>query len=450
MNRLPAKLLLAAAVLTGIAAAVVSSSDPGTGLIIGIFAMWLASAGATAWEPMAGGVLGGLFGAGVSAYLVTQHEAALAGGSGSVCNIDETFNCDLVNTSEFSEIGGVPIAVFGAAFYAAVALISLLNWQKVERFSGAPKLIAITSGIAVIGALYLAWASSTLGAWCLLCISTYGISVILLIAGVLGMRKAPEPAAEDAAAKGEEGSDRSLMVSVITGLLVLGMGVVSTAGEAEVPGAEGSEEGDISQLFTKVDGVVTLSGSEPCWGSPTAPYLIVEYADFECPHCAMAFPELKPLVAANPDLRVCFKNYPLSSDCNPNVGGPMHPNACMAAAAATCAQEQGRFWELSGQMFANQNALAPGDIFFMAKQLGIDETALRECMLREDTQAKIVAEGVAGGKAGLWATPTLFLKGVHPTDEWIQVEYGAEGASVLLAASRSGETLPPARPAERP
>ncbi|MFT5584326.1 MAG: protein-disulfide isomerase [Cognaticolwellia sp.] len=447
MNRLPAKLLLAAAVLTGIAAAVVSSSEPGTALIIGIFAMWLASAGATAWEPMAGGVLGGLFGAGVSAYLVTQHEAAMAGGSGSVCNIDETFNCDLVNTSAFSEVGGVPIAVFGAAFYAAVALISLLNWQKVDRFTGAPKLIAITGGIAVLGALYLAWASSTLGAWCLLCISTYGISLILLIAGVLGTRKAAAP---EGVNQKEEGSDRSLMVAVVSGLLVLGMGVVSTTGQTQVPGSEGSEEGDISQLFSKVDGVVTLSGTEPCWGSPTAPYLLVEYADFECPHCGMSFPELKPLVAANPDLRVCFKNYPLSSDCNPNVGGPMHANACMAAAAATCAQEQGRFWELSGQMFANQNTLAPGDIFFMAKQLGIDETALRECMLSEETQAKIVAEGVAGGKAGLWATPTLFLKGVHPTDEWIQMEYGTEGASVLLAAARSGEALPAARPAERP
>jgi uncharacterized membrane protein/predicted DsbA family dithiol-disulfide isomerase len=396
---------------------------------------------------MAGGVVGGLFGAGVSAYLVSQHEAAMAGGSGSVCNIDETFNCDLVNTSAFSELGGIPIAVFGAAFYAAVALISLLNWQKVDRFTGAPKLIAITSGIAVLSALYLAWASSTLGAWCLLCISTYGISVILLIAGVLAMRKATD---SGELKKKEEGSDRSMMVAVVSGLLIMGMGVIGTAGETEVPGAEGGEEADISLLFSKVGGEVTLSGTEPCWGSPSAPYLLIEYADFECPHCALGFTDLKPLVAANPDLRVCFKNYPLSSDCNPNVGGPMHANACIAAAAATCAQEQGRFWELSGQMFANQTTLSPGDIFFMAKQLGIDETALRECMLSEDTQAKIVAEGVAGGKAGLRATPTLFLKGVHPTDEWIQMEYGAEGASVLLAAARNGEILPAARPAERP
>jgi len=447
VNRLSAKLLLAAAVLTGIAAAVVSSSDPGTGLIIGIVAMWLASAGATAWAPMAGGVVGGLFGAGVSTVLISQHEAAMAGGSGSVCNIDETFNCDLVNTSAFSELGGIPIAVFGAAFYAAVALISLLNWQKVDRFSGAPKLIAITSGIAVLAALYLAWASSTLDAWCLLCISTYGVSVILLVAGLLGMRKTTDSGASE---KEEEGSDRSMMVAVVSGLLVMGMGVIGTAGEAEVPGAEGSEEADISLLFSKVGGTVTVSGTEPCWGSPTAPYLLIEYADFECPHCAVGFPELKPLVAANPDLRVCFKNYPLSSDCNPNVGGPMHANACIAAAAATCAQEQGRFWELSGQMFANQTTLSPGDIFFMAKQLGLDETALRECMLSEDTQAKIVAEAEAGGKAGLRATPTLFLKGVHPTDEWIQMEFGAEGASVLLAAARSGQALPAARPSERP
>lgn len=438
--------LLALAVLAGGGAAVLAGSDPGTALFAGIAAMWLASAAATAWKPLAGTTLAGVLGAGVSAYLVQQHHLAMAGASESVCNIDATFNCDAVNTSEFSEIAGIPVALFGAAFYAAAALIATLSWQKVRGFHNAPLILVGGGGAAVLAAIGLAIASSTLGAWCVLCISTYGLSTILLVSAVLAWR-----APDDAVTKDDPGKDRSGIVAVATGALFLGLGVMGSSAETAIPGADpGDQDAGIEQLYTQVPGSIVLTGKEPCWGSPDAPYTLVEFADFECPHCGLSFPELQPLVAANPDLRVCFKNYPLSPECNPNVGRNMHPMACMAAAASLCAQDQGRFWELAGQMMANQSTLAPNDILFMAGQQGLDTDALYACMSQESTMERVAADVQAGTTAGLWATPTLFLKGVHPTEEWIQVEYGTEGVAILLAAKREGTELPPARPPEVP
>jgi NhaA family Na+:H+ antiporter len=171
----------------------------------------------------------------------------------------------------------------------------------------------------------------------------------------------------------------------------------------------------------------------------------VEWADYECPHCARTAVDLKKLAARTPDLKILFRHYPLSPKCNENVGRDMHEHACAAARAAVCAQEQGLFWELNEMMFANQQYLAPDDLSFMAGQVGLDVTALQECMDDPATADAVKRDVDAGNKAGIYSTPSLFLKGVHP-DGWIKVSMGPEAIPFLLDAVREGRTLPAARP----
>ena len=67
------------------------------------------------------------------------------------------------------EVLGVPIAFFGSAFYAAVALVALLAFRSGsdERYGKAPHLVAVGGGASVAYSIYLAGASMSLGAWCL-------------------------------------------------------------------------------------------------------------------------------------------------------------------------------------------------------------------------------------------------------------------------------------------
>src|SRR5258706_424896 len=84
-------------------------------------------------------------------------------------------------------------------------------------------------------------------------------------------------------------------------------------------------------------------------GPSEARVTLVEYGDYECPHCGAAFPVLKRVEQLLGDeLRFVFRNFPLSE---------MHPHALQAAEAAEAAAAQGKFWNMHDLIFDNQRAL---------------------------------------------------------------------------------------------
>jgi len=96
------------------------------------------------------------------------------------CDLNATFNCDLVNRSTFSEIHGIPVALVGLLGYILLFALSLKphNWATIFRFAAA--LVGV--GFAV----YLAYIEAyVLAVWCLLCIGSLSmILTITLLAGI--------------------------------------------------------------------------------------------------------------------------------------------------------------------------------------------------------------------------------------------------------------------------
>ncbi len=429
------------------------------GQILAAFALGIAAGaclilGAAAAQPLLGSVVASALGFAVGVYLTVQKVRVAAGGE-RVCNIDATFNCDVVNSSQFSELAGVPIALLGAAFYLAMGMVAFSGWRGREDHRQAGSLVLLGGAAAVLYSAFLAWASTTLGAWCLFCISLYGVNSLLLVTGWLAHRSSPDASLVKAATGG--GGDRSIATALTAGLLALVGGTVVYRSQATSPtdtlsatakaGGQASDK-QLALLFEQPAGEVTLSGREPMKGAADAPYTLVEWADYECPHCAATAKELKKIAEANPDLKIYFRHYPLSPQCNPSVQRDMHHEACKAAEAAVCADEQGRFWELSDLMFANQQYLKPDDLSFMAGQIGLDMDAFSKCM--DEGRGDAVARDIAAGnKAKIYATPSLFLKGVHP-DGWIKISMGADAIPFLLEAAREGRELPAARPPQQP
>ncbi len=411
--------------------------DPTTlGLIGGILVAWGVAAIAAWKRPLIGTTVAGALGGLVSLYLTRQH----ANPGASICNINETFNCDLVNTSTYAEVWGIPIAAVGSAFYLAMAVLGTTAITDPERYPNAPVLVTLMNIPAVLYGVFLAWASSQLGAWCLFCISTYGFSIILLVSGVLGLREGG-PFSERLGSTLAGSKDRSMATFVLGGFGLFALIMVLFSGN----GVEQAAEADITELYSQPHGTITLSGNEPIYGKLDAPITILEWADFECPHCGIVAPQLKQVAQKyKDDVQVIFRHYPLDQACNQNVG-QLHQNACHAARAAVCAQEQGRFWELSAEMFENQSYLGVSDILFIAGGLSIDKAALSACMESELAYARVARDLADGETAGVHGTPSLFLKGVHPSG-WIFNELGVEGAELLIQAALKGEELPPPPP----
>lgn len=143
-------------------------------------------------------------------------------------------------------------------------------------------------------------------------------------------------------------------------------------------------------------------GSAPAKGPAGAPVTIVEFADYECPHCGRVVPTLKQVAETYGDrVRIAFRDFPL----------PNHTKAPKASEAAACAAEQGQFWEMYEKLFASGGRLDVIDLKRHAIDLGLDSAAFYECLDSGRKAAAIAASVAAGQDLGIGGTPAFYING---------------------------------------
>jgi protein-disulfide isomerase len=149
---------------------------------------------------------------------------------------------------------------------------------------------------------------------------------------------------------------------------------------------------------------VPVTENDHIRGRLDAPVTLVEYGDFECPFCGLAYPTVKAVERMYPDtLRVVYRQFPL----------PQHPHAMPAAETSEFAADFGRFWEMHDMLFEHQDALDVVHLLAYASRLGLDPDALAHA-LRVGTYRAIVLEQLEGGQeSGVTGTPAFFLNGVR-------------------------------------
>jgi protein-disulfide isomerase len=162
-------------------------------------------------------------------------------------------------------------------------------------------------------------------------------------------------------------------------------------------------------------------------GPMDAPVTLVEYGDFECPHCRAADPVVKQIQGILGDtLRFVYRHFPLA---------PIHPHAETAAEASESAAAQGAFWEMHDVIFENQDALTNRDLIRHAAAIGIDAERVAEDLAARTWEARVRRDFLSGVRSGVNGTPTFFINGVRHD--------GPLDSQSLLAALRgSGAAAP--------
>ena len=136
-------------------------------------------------------------------------------------------------------------------------------------------------------------------------------------------------------------------------------------------------------------------------GNAKAPVVLVEYADFECPYCVMAYPIVKSLVQRfGDDLAQVFRPFPLTE---------IHPHAMHAAQAAEAAGLQRKFWGMHDVLFENQQQLDDRSLLVYATKLGLDIDKFKEDFASRATIASVTRSMRLGAREGVRGTPTFFL-----------------------------------------
>jgi len=123
----------------------------------------------------------------VSAVSLQHHYAT---SKTAYCDIGETFNCDIVNRSEYSTILGIPVALIGMLGYAALAGLATVYRERRET----PALLFGTAAAGLVFALYLTYIEGhVLGVWCILCLSSLALmGTTAILAGLFWFKSSTQ------------------------------------------------------------------------------------------------------------------------------------------------------------------------------------------------------------------------------------------------------------------
>jgi len=193
---------------------------------------------------------------------------------------------------------------------------------------------------------------------------------------------------------------------VVLGLVVLaGIGMLISKTRSS-PVKEGANQG--MPVALTPDQLQRVHGISI--GREDAPITIYEFADFQCPHCAQFAAFIEPLIRQNlvdtGKARYVYYEFPLGFKWS-----------FLAARAGRCANEQGKFWDFHGIVFARQREWsfdpdASAQFTEYAKTIpGLDAAKFEQCVRSVRYQKEVSESSQLGQSLGVQGTPTLFVNG---------------------------------------
>lgn len=168
---------------------------------------------------------------------------------------------------------------------------------------------------------------------------------------------------------------------------------------------EAKQRGEIKVAMAKpVEPRLEVSDAgNPGLGPKDAKITIVEFADFQCPFCARMVPTLKDVVKKyDGKVRWVYRDFPLRE---------IHPEALPSAIAASCAGEQGKYFEMHNKLFENYQGLNNDLYVRLAKELGLDSAKFETCRKDSKIADEVMRDQADGTQLGVNGTPTYFVNG---------------------------------------
>jgi uncharacterized membrane protein len=339
----------------------------------------------------------------------------------SFCDVSATVSCETVMTSRFGYLFGVPVAVGGAIWSAAVLLLGVFGMrptgsEKAGRVAG---YIFVLSTVGLAAVLYLGYASFfVLRQMCPLCLTMYAAVIGLFVvsgAAASDLSVLPRRVGRDVqdvlSGPASAAAAGALLVAAV-GLILwfpaeqrASATVISDApAPTEVLGAEETAQFEAwLAMQPRADLGIPANGAR---------VVVAKFNDFQCPACRQAYVAYRSIeekYERDYPGQVAFVNvdYPLESECN--TGG-IHGAACEAAVAVRLARERNRHKEMEAWLFDNQSTLTRDTV----------KAALADIAQVDDFDAKyatvlneVRSDAQLGQKLQINGTPTFFINGIR-------------------------------------
>lgn len=148
---------------------------------------------------------------------------------------------------------------------------------------------------------------------------------------------------------------------------------------------------------------VAVGEKDHIQGDANAKCTLVEYGDYECPHCGRAYPIVKRIQKHfGKRLKFVYRNFPLNE---------AHPHAESAAETAEFAGTKRKFWEMHDLLFENQEQLGGALYLKLGGELGLSPQELRGALEKREFAAHVKSDFISGVRSGVNGTPTFFING---------------------------------------
>lgn len=180
-------------------------------------------------------------------------------------------------------------------------------------------------------------------------------------------------------------------------------------------------------------------------GSPTATVTVEEFADYQCPTCAVQHPKMKEITGLYGNrIKFIFRVFPLTQ---------IHKNAYEAAVAAEAAGLQGKFWAMQDQLFSNQQTWANSNearkIFEeYAQKIGLDLARFQSDVAGLPAKTRVDKDLERAKGAGISGTPTIYINGNKLIPEQTEVSAMKQLIDAELQKA-SGQTTVPSAPSNQ-
>jgi len=148
--------------------------------------------------------------------------------------------------------------------------------------------------------------------------------------------------------------------------------------------------------------------NNPSIGPSNAKVTVVEFSDFQCPHCLLLYKSLKTIEPKYPQIRVVYKDFPINQ---------LHPWAETAAIGARCAymQSPDAFWAVHDHIFDNQEVISTENVWeklvAYATQAGLNAETFKACMTSPEAKQAVEANREDGVALSVTSTPSIFVNG---------------------------------------
>jgi protein-disulfide isomerase/uncharacterized membrane protein len=343
-----------------------------------------------------------------SIYLAISHYRVYTDiGYSSFCAISQSINCDTVSQSPYSILFNVPVPVWGVWGYLVFVLILAKAWSERKKDKdGWALLQSIALGFTLYSVILAFLSTYFIHSYCIMCILSYGINLLLLFYTWLIRRRFKLPSVGPGLRRDLGMLWRSLPMRMGSG----GLAAAALAAVLFFP-----PYWTLSATMPTTDDVPTgLTADGHPWIGAAEPELeIIEYADYLCFQCRKMHRYLRQLVARYPDrIRLVHRHFPMDHEVNALVKEPFHVGAGKMALLAIYAAEQGRFWALNDALFASAARHQTLDLKRLAEQTGLDLSGMRSALTRRPDLLRKLARDIADGyKLEITGTPAFIIDG---------------------------------------